>query len=241
MPDTTTKPRLLPAEEHFLRDLFSLEEPLLIWLWETTRDARAGADDVYELPAGLDGEQARDAWSRIFTVLPAGLRNEWRALRTGQEPEGGNRIYGANGHEHTPLYAVPVDQGDIDVLVELLDHCRKALARESGYSDLHSILDEAGEWYGNAERADRPETAEQVVGRLARAVAVLQLDHDGDLEMLLEAVSNPGPDGRITLTLSQAATADRYFERVIAVVTDGMSPLDRALVHFVEFGDTPSS
>ncbi|MFG2236151.1 hypothetical protein ACGFNX_40215 [Streptomyces sp. NPDC048723] len=240
MPETTTKQRLLPAEEHFLRDLFSLEEPLLIWLWETARDARAGADDVYELPAGLDGEQARDAWGRIFTALPAGLRNEWHALRTGQEPEGGNRIYGADGHEHSPLYAVSVDQGDIDVLVELLNHCRKALARESGYSDLHSILDEAGEWYGNAEGAEKPETAEQVVGRLARAVAVLQLDHDG-MEPLLEAVSSPGPDGRITLTPSQAATADRYFERVIAVVTDGMSPLDRALVRFVEFGDTHTS
>ena len=234
---TATTLRLLPAHESFLADFFDLEEPLLIWLDQTTRDARAGADDVYELPAGLDGTAARDAWARIFEALPEGLRNERRSQLTGEEPIGGNTVRGTDGYEYTPLYAAPVDQADVEVLVALLDHCRKALAREQGYADLHSILDQAGEQYGN-EGADRtPETAEQVVARLARAVAVLQLQDD-DTAALLAAVTAAGPDRRIELTGDQEQAAARYFDRLITAVTEGKPAVERALARFVEFGDT---
>ncbi|MGW6605170.1 hypothetical protein [Streptomyces sp. NPDC055036] len=234
---TDPAPRLLPADEHFLADFFDLEEPLLMWLDQTTRDARAGADDVYELPAGLDGEAAHEAWARIFAALPEGLRNERHALRTGEEVKNGNKVVGPDGYEYTPLYAVPADPADVEVLVALLDHFRKALARETGYADLHSILDDASEWYGN-ESADRvPENAEKVVARLARAVAVLQLQDD-DAQALLAAVTVAGPDRRIVLTAQQEHAAARYFDRVITAVTEGKPPVERALARFVEFGDT---
>src|SRR5262245_17034023 len=108
MVDTTAAatPRLLPADENFLGDLVSLEEPLLIWLGQTTRDTRADEEDVWQLPPTLDGEKAHAAWGDILTALPEGLRRGWYALRAGEEPKGGNRLYGPDGYEHTPLYAV---------------------------------------------------------------------------------------------------------------------------------------
>ncbi len=241
---TDTAPRLLPAEENFLADFFDLEEPLLIWLEQTTQDTRAGADDVYALPAGLDGEAVRAAWARIFDALPKALLAERHALLTGEEVTTGNKVIGPDGYEHSPLYAAPVDQADVEVLVALLDQCRKALALEPGYTDLRSLLTEAGEWYGN-ETADRarfsvgervPETAEQVVNRLARALAVLQLQDD-DTRTLLAAVTAAGPDRRIVLTEDQEQAARRYFDRVITAVTEGKPRIERAFARFVEFGD----
>ncbi|MGW1101310.1 hypothetical protein ACWD64_37865 [Streptomyces antibioticus] len=241
---TDTAPRLLPAEENFLADFFDLEEPLLIWLDQTTQDTRAGADDVYTLPADLDGEAVRAAWARIFEALPKALLDERHALLTGEELTTGNKVIGPDGYEHSPLYAAPVDQADVEVLVALLDHFRKALALEPGYTDLRSILTEAGEWYGN-ETADRarysvgervPETAEQVVDRLARALAVLQLQDD-DTRTLLAAVTAAGPDRRIVLTGDQEQAAHRYFDRVITAVTEGKPRIERAFARFVEFGD----
>ncbi|MFD8025453.1 hypothetical protein ACFV6G_34205 [Streptomyces lavendulae] len=241
---TDTAPRLLPAEENFLADFFGLEEPLLIWLEQTTQDTRAGADDVYALPADLDGEAVRAAWARIFEALPKALLDERRALLTGEELTTGNKVIGPDGYEHNPLYAAPVDQADVEVLVALLDHFRKALAREPGYTDLRSILTEAGEWYAD-ETADRarysvgervPETAEQVVNRLARALTVLQLQDD-DTRTLLAAVTAAGPDRRIVLTEDQEQAARRYFDRVITAVTEGKPRIERAFARFVEFGD----
>ncbi|NED27200.1 hypothetical protein, partial [Streptomyces anulatus] len=81
----------------------------------------------------------------------------------GEEHATGNTVLGTDGYEYTPLYAVPVDQADVEVLVALLDHARKALAHERGYADLHSLLDQAGEQYGTD---GTPEKAEQVVARL---------------------------------------------------------------------------
>ncbi|MCQ8194624.1 hypothetical protein [Streptomyces rugosispiralis] len=229
--------RLLPAHESFLADFFDLEKPLLIWLDQTTRDARDGADDVYELPASLDGEAAHEAWGRIFAALPEGLRDERRTLLTGEEHATGNTVLGTDGYEYTPLYAAPIEAADVEVLVALLDHFRKAVARESGYADLHSLLVHAGEQYGN-EGADRvPETAEQVVNRLARVVAVLQLQDD-DAQALLAAVTAAGLDRRIVLTEEQEQAARRHFDRVITAVTEGKPPVERALARFVEFGDT---
>ncbi|MFD3907833.1 hypothetical protein ACFXOL_11010 [Streptomyces californicus] len=234
---TDTAPRLLPAHESFLADFFDLEEPLLIWLDETTRDTRAGADDVYTLPAGLDGEAAHEAWGRIFAALPEGLRDERRTMLTGEEHATGNTVLGTDGYEYTPLYAVPVDQADVEVLVALLDHARKALAYEPGHADLHSLLDQAGEQYGN-EGVDRtPENAEQVVARLARAVAVLQLQDD-DTAALVAAVTAAGPDRRVQLTADQEQAAARYFDRLITATTEGKPAVERALARFVEFGDT---
>src|SRR5262245_14521001 len=139
MPDTDV--RLLPAHELFLIDFFDLEEPLLIWLDQVTRDARDGADDIYKLPADLDGMAARTAWTGIFGALPKALRAEWHAGYTGEGVTTGNTVFGADGYEYTPLYAVPVDPADVEILVALLDHFRKALAREKGYAGLHSLLD----------------------------------------------------------------------------------------------------
>ncbi|MEV5348940.1 hypothetical protein [Streptomyces achromogenes] len=241
---TDATPRLLPAEENFLTDFFNLEEPLLIWLDQTTQDTRAGADDVYELPTGLDGEAARAAWTRIYDALPKALVDAWHALLTGKEQATGNKVIGLDGHEYTALYAAAVDPTDVEVLTTLLDHCRKALAREPGYTDLRSILSQAGEWYGDqAAGRDQysvvprvPETAEQVVNRLARALTVLQL-HDDDTRTLLTAVTAAGPDRRIILTQDQEQAAHRYLDRVITAVTEGKPRTERAFARFIEFGD----
>lgn len=229
--------RLLPADENFLADLLDLEEPLLMWLSQTTRDARAGADDVYKLPAGLDGEAAHDAWGRVFEALPEGLRDERHALAASRDATNGNKVFGVDGYEYTPLYAASVDPTDVEVLVALLDHFRKALAYEPGHADLHSLLDEAGEWYGNESPGRVPESAEKVVNRLARAVAVLQLQDD-DTAVLLAAVTAAGPDGRIVLTETQEQAARRYFDRLITTVTEGKPAIERDLARFVEFGET---
>ncbi|MFF8387780.1 hypothetical protein ACF053_29640 [Streptomyces kanasensis] len=236
MPLNDTALTLLPAEEHFLGDLFDLDEPLFMWLEGTTSDARAGADDVYRLPADLDGVAVRAAWISIYGALPKGLVDERHALRTGKEVSGGNRVFGPDGYEHTPLYAAPIDRADVEVLASLLDHFRRALAMEPGYTDLRSLLADAGEWYGEESGERVPETAEQVVNRLSRALTVLQLD-DGDTRALLPAVTMPGPDGRIQLTVEQEQAARGYFERVITVVTEGKGRLERELARFVEFGD----
>ncbi|MFH9871597.1 hypothetical protein ACH4NT_36670 [Streptomyces lydicus] len=231
--------RLLPADENFLGDLFSLEEPLLMWLEQTTLDSRAGDQDAWHLPAGLDGEKARAAWGHIFTALPEGLRNEWHAMRTGEEPKGAVHVYGPDGYEHTPLYAVSVDQADLDVLAALLDDCRRAVAREEGYLDLCNLLTDAGEEYGSASYGRQPETAQQVTDRLARTLAVLQLERDGDVEQLLQVVAAAGaPGGRIDLTAAQADAAERFTDRVITATTAGKPAIERDLQRFVAFGET---
>ncbi|OEJ36520.1 hypothetical protein [Streptomyces agglomeratus] len=194
------------------------------------------ANDVYRLPADQDGEAVRAAWERIYDALPKALIDERHALRTGKEVVGGNRVFGPDGYEHTPLYAAPIDRADVEVLAALLGHFRRALAREEGYTDLRSLLADAGEWYGEESGERVPESAEQVVDRLARAVAVLQLDDD-DTRTLLDAVTGAGPDGRIELALGQEPAARRYFDRVITAVTEGKAPIERALARFVEFGD----
>ncbi|MDA5284736.1 hypothetical protein [Streptomyces sp. Isolate_45] len=133
------------------------------------------------------------------------------------------------------MYGAPVDLADVEVLAALLGHFRKALAVEKGYSDLRSLLSDAGEWYGE-ESGDRvPENAEHVINRLSRALAVLQPD-DEDTRTLPAAVTAAGPDGRIELDYGQEQAARRYFERVISAVTEGKGPIERDHIRFVEFG-----
>lgn len=237
MNDTSTQ-RLLPADENFLGDLFSLGEPLLLWLDQTTRDARAGDEDVWQLPTGLDGQKAHSAWGNILAALPDGLRNEAHALRTGREAEDGNRVYGPDGYEHTPLYAVRLDQADVEVLAALLDHFRKAVARQEGYLDLCNLLTDVGEEYGSDSHNRLPETAQQVTDRLSRTLAVLQLERDTDIEMLLQAVTAAGPDGRIDLTAAQEGAAERVTDRVITATTAGRPAIERDFARFVAFGET---
>lgn len=234
----TNAPLLLAADENFLSDLLSLEDPLLQWLSQTSRDARAGDEDVWQLPAGLDGEKALAAWAHIFDALPKGLRDELRALRTGEETAGGNRVYGPDGYEHTPLYAVRLDQADIAVLAALLDDCRKAVARQEGYTDLCNLLTDAGEEYGRESYDRLPETAQQVTDRLARTLAVLQLERDTEIEMLLQAVTAAGPDGRIDLTAAQESAAASFMDRVITATTVGKPTVERDFQRFVAFGET---
>ncbi|MCX4985841.1 hypothetical protein [Streptomyces sp. NBC_00572] len=226
---------LLPAEEHFLSDLFDLDEPLFMWLEGTTSDARAGADDVYRLPTDLDGVAVRAAWNSVYHALPKGLVDERYAQRTGKEVAGGKRVYSPDGYEHTPLYGASIRQSDVEILAALLGHFRRALEMEPGYTDLCSLLYDAGEWYGDESRDRVPESPEQVVNRLSRALTVLQMD-DEDTRALLPAVTTAGSDGRIQLTFEQEQAARRYFERVITVVTEGKGRLERELARFVEFG-----
>ncbi|WP_105974679.1 hypothetical protein [Streptomyces geranii] len=180
---------------------------------------------------------AHAAWTGISKALPEDLRAERHPADNGEEATTGNQVFGADGYEYTPLYAVPVDPADVEVLVELLAHFRKALAREKGYTDLHSLLDQAGEWFSDEGRDRVPEQAEGVVNRLARSVAVLQLQDD-DAQALLTAVTGARPNRRIVLTAEQERAAERYFNRVITAVTEGKPPVERALARFVEFGDT---
>ena len=228
-----TAPRfLLPADEGFLGDLFSLDEPLLMWLADATQGAVDGDEDAWRLPAGLDGTAVYDAFIRLVTALPEGLREWWTALSRGGSEDGiGNTVLGVDGYEYTPVYAADLDPADVAALVGLLGHCRRALAREDGYTDLHSLLDDAAEWSAN-EGDHGPRTATQVVDRLARVVAVLEL-RDDDTDVLLSAVA---AGGRVRLTGPQEEAMRRYSANLVVAVTEGKSNVERAYAAFVAFG-----
>lgn len=73
---------LLPDDEDWLALFMNMEEPLLQQLALNTRAVRAGEEDVWQLPADLDGAAAHDAWGRLFQALPAPLRHT--ATNTGR-------------------------------------------------------------------------------------------------------------------------------------------------------------
>ncbi|MGW7312505.1 hypothetical protein [Streptomyces sp. NPDC054865] len=223
--------RLLSAQHSFLTDLHRLEEPLLTWLEHTARHDRTAPDDLWRLPAGLDGEAPLTALINIHRAL----RQEMYALDDGRTVDGDNRVVGVGGSVLTALYAVPVDPADIDVLAELLDHFHRVLAQQDGYASLRCLLEEAGDWYG-CEYGTARETPADVVDRLARTVAVLRLD-DEDTRMLVQAVTAAGPGARITLTTPQEAAAIRHLDLVATLTRTSASPLDRALARLLEPGE----
>ncbi|GHH54520.1 hypothetical protein [Streptomyces candidus] len=217
---------LLPDDEDWLGLLMGMEEPLLLQLSLNTRDARAGDEDVWEVPADLDTVAAHDAWGRIIQALPEplreGARNSGRYVPAETRPAGQYTLYAPDGrYEHTPLYPVNIDQNDVAALVALLGHLRRALEGKGG-SQLGEFLESlAGDW---AEPGREPD-AKRLVGDFARALAVLQLERQPDVELLLNALAAVGPDERATdpivLSPPQEDAYQRYMTRVSSAVAGG--------------------
>ncbi|WP_329021106.1 hypothetical protein [Streptomyces sp. NBC_01601] len=226
MTDTPSRLALLPDDEDWLGLLMGMEEPLLLQLSLNTRDARAGDEEVWEVPEDLDGIAAHDAWGRIFQALPEplreGARNTGRYVSSEARPAGQYTLYAPDGrYEHTPLYPVDIDQNDVATLAALLAHLRRALEGGGG-TQLGEFLDAlAGDW---AEPGRDPD-AKRLVGDFARALAVLRLEPQPDTELLLNALAAAGPDERATapivLSPSQEDAYQRYMTRVSSAVAGG--------------------
>ncbi|KIZ15773.1 hypothetical protein SNA_20835 [Streptomyces natalensis ATCC 27448] len=87
-------------------------------------------------------------------------------------------------------------------------------------------------------KATRPAWWRSIGGRFARrheeipefgGKSVLRMERDTDVEMLLQAVTAAGPDGRIDLTAAQEAAAERFMDCVITAMTAGQLAIERDL------------
>ncbi|QIP74654.1 hypothetical protein [Streptomyces sp. VN1] len=134
MTDTPVKPRvLLPDDEDWLSLFMGMEEPLLMQLALNARAVQEGDEEVWDLPPGLDGVGAHEAWGRLFQALPEPLRHTGRNIGRSEpdrnRPAGCYTLYAPDGRwEHTPLYPADVDPRDVATVAAVLDHSRGILA-----------------------------------------------------------------------------------------------------------------
>ncbi|TGN72208.1 hypothetical protein E5083_30175 [Streptomyces bauhiniae] len=228
--DTESRRVLLPDDEDWLAQLMGMEEPLLMQLALNTRAAAAGDQDVWEMPAGLDGAAVHDAFGRLYQALPAPLRhtaaNTGRSVPDRDRPAGTYTLRAPDGrYEYTPLYPADVDPGDIAVLAAALAHFRTALQGTDG-TELADFLQQIADEWSEPGRHQEPDDGTRLVDSFARGLAVLQLPRQHDTEQLLDAVAAAAPGSetvpeQIVLTETQNDAYQRFMTRVSAAVTDG--------------------
>lgn len=227
---------LLPDDEDWLALFMNMEEPLLQQLALNTRAVRAGEEDVWQLPADLDGTAAHDAWGRLFQALPAPLRhtatNTGRYVPSAARPPGQYTLYAPDGRwEHTPLYPADVDPRDVATVAAVLDHFRKALDG-TDHTQLGDFLQQMADDWADPGREGNDR---QMVQDFTRGLSVWHLPHQPDVDVLLEAVAaadrgDQAPE-RIVLTSPQEDAYQSFMRRVSAAVA-GNSPHDYALHQF---------
>ena len=185
---------LIVDDEDWLAVLARVEEPLLMSL------AGNSAEGDWRLPAVVAGDQAREAWWRIYQVVRDGLA----AARE-------HRLLAADGRrELAPLALVELAASDLQLLTAVARECTRALAGLGG-DDLQELLAEiASTWspYPSNPYADRP-TAEDLVGDLVRVLTVLGLAPDADVAALTQVV---GAGDRV-LSREQEDAYARYARR----------------------------
>ncbi|KUF17410.1 hypothetical protein [Streptomyces silvensis] len=228
----STQPRrvLLPDDEDWLAQLMGMEEPLLMQLALNSRAAAEGREDVWEMPADLDGAAVHDAFGRLYQALPAPLRhtaaNTGRSVPDSNRPAGTYTLYAPDGrYEYTPLYPADVDPDDVAVLAAALAHFRTALEGTDG-TDLADFLQQMADEWSEPGRRREPDDGTRLVDSFAHGLAVLQLPHQPDTEQLLDAVAATAPGSeavpaRIVLTEAQNDAYQRFMTRVSAAVTEG--------------------
>lgn len=227
---------LLPDDEDWLSLLMGMEEPLLMQLALNTRAAQAGDEEVWEMPQGLDGAAAHEAYGRLYQALPEPLRHTARNIARSEpdrdRPAGRYTLYAPDGRwEHTPLYPADVDPRDIATVAAVLAHFRTAIEGKD-CTQLGDFLQQMADDWADPGREGN---ARQMVDDFDRGLSVLQLPHEADADVLLEAVTVAGPDGeapeRIVLGPPQEDAYQTFMRRVSAAVT-GNSPHDYALHRF---------
>ncbi|MFC8223842.1 hypothetical protein ACFUTY_37445 [Streptomyces sp. NPDC057362] len=237
MTETPARRRvLLPDDEDWLALFMNMEEPLLLQLALNTRAVRDGEEDVWQLPADLDGAAAHDAWGRLFQALPAPLRhtatNTNRSVPNDARPPGQYILYAPDGRwEHTPLYPADIDPRDVDTVAAVLAHFRRAV---EGHDDtqLADFLEQLADDWAEPGRNGDPE---KLVNDFARGLAVLHLDRQPDTKVLLTAVAAAGPGQeppeRIVLTPAQEDAYQRFATRLSSAVA-GTTAHDYTLHRF---------
>ncbi|MEU9480805.1 hypothetical protein [Streptomyces sp. NPDC048191] len=236
MTETPNRRRvLLPDDEDWLALFMNMEEPLLQQLALNSRAVCAGEEDVWELPADLDGAAAHDAWGRLFQALPEPLRhtatNTGRYRPSDAQPAGKYTLYAPDGRwEHTALYPADIDPRDVDTVASVLAHFRRAVEGQDD-TELADFLEQmAGDWAEPGRDGD----PKQLVDFFARGLAVLHLDDQPDTKVLLAAVAAAGGEEapeRIVLTPAQEDAYQRFATRLSSAVA-GTSAHDYALHRF---------
>lgn len=224
---------LLPDDEDWLSLFMGMEEPLLMQLALNTRAAQAGDEEVWEMPPGLDGAAAHEAYGRLFQALPAPLRHAARNIeRSAPDPDrpaGRYALYAPDGRwEHTALYPADIDPRDVATVAAVLAHFRTAIEGK-GHTQLGDFIQQMADDWADPGREGNDR---RMVDDFARGLAVLELPHQPDVDVLLEAVTVAGHgDGaadRIVLAPPQEGAYQSFMRRVSAAVA-GNSPHDYAL------------
>jgi hypothetical protein len=185
---------LIIDDEDWLAMLGRVEEPLLMSLAAST------AEDGWRLPALVTGDQAREAWWRVYQLVRDGLA----AARQ-------HRLLAADRRrELAPLALVELAASDLQLLAAVARECCRALSGLGG-DDLQELLGEiASTWrpYPSNPYAAQS-TAEDLVGDLVRVQASLGLAPDADVTALIEVI---GVGDRV-LTEKQEQAYARYARR----------------------------
>ena len=229
---TTARTVLVPDEQHFLHTLIiQLEEDLLGPLVSASDDSRAGMEDAWELPDDLDAQRPYSALRAIVRALPDPLRSQDE--RDHFEHPARRTLVSADGRtERLPLYPVTIQEADVAALEDLHARLDAALNRRGENGELGDLLYELAEHapprIDPIHLADRrPPNRAELVGSVAKVVAVLRLRTD-DTELLLREISAKGPGETVQLTGAGNAAYQRLATELNNRITGGAA-LDRFL------------
>ncbi|MGK4586020.1 hypothetical protein [Kitasatospora sp. HPMI-4] len=222
---------LLPDIPEVLAVLDTVDDPLIAWL-QPVADLGPDEED-WQLPDTLDVALVTAAWDRILGLRPEPL------TRRDDEREGVPDAYtletAATGYQRASLYPVPVPRADLAVMAGLLEHLRRALARDrpADHSDLAQILRDAADRLTEKRGYPAPRhryEAEDLVADLETALEMLDPGQDPDAALLLEAIGTPAEGSTVTLSGAAAQAYDRWTGRLITKAV--RNPTEAALTRW---------
>jgi hypothetical protein len=198
---------LVPDEKGFRELVDGIEEPLLLQI-AATEEADRQSEQPYVLPAPIADGVALQAWDRVH-----------RTLQDRRVPPTGYRLLApGGGYQHRRLHVAAVATSDLEVLESALRMLLRALLPDDE-PDLTDLLAQIA--------IDYSTSPVNMVGELARVLAVLRLTSEETTAVLVEALTTNSASvaGDVVLTDEQESAYQqtvRRMNRLLAVA----NPID---------------
>ncbi|MFE3502949.1 hypothetical protein [Kitasatospora sp. NPDC059160] len=224
---------LLPDIPEVLAVLDTVDDPLIAWLQPA--EGLGPDEEDWVLPGTLNVVAVTAAWDRILGLRPQLLL--WGENEREGVPGAYSLETASTGYQRASLYPVSVPRADLAVMAGLLEHLRRALARDrpADHGDLAQILWDAAERLtdqrGNSvSPSTRRYEAEDLVADLETALQLLDPGQDPDVALLLEAIGAPAEGSTVVLSGPAAEAYDRWTGRLIT--RTARSSFDAALTRW---------
>lgn len=205
-PEPTTLVLVLD-EEGFRALVGRIEEPLLLQI-AAAEEAEQEGEQPYVLPAPIADRVALMAWDRVHS-----------AVQDHRVPPTGYRLLApGQGYQHRRLHVAPVATSDLNVLERALEMLIRALLPDEE-PDLADLLAEIA--------IDYEISPTDMVGELARVLAVLRLASEETTGVLVEVLSGKAASsgGEIVLTDEQERAYQQTIRRINQLLATA-SPID---------------